>query len=359
MAGLATGLVVVSAAFADNLALSLPQAADDPVKLSLPDGFVAEPAEVLQVFVGSAEECCDDRIPVAGGYVVEKDLLIFTPTFGFSAGTAYVARVQVAQSEELTPFGIAADTSAAPAAVTRIYPSGDVLPENTLRFYIHFSAPMMPGVAFDYIKLRDASGKVDDAALMQFRQELWNEDRTRLTVLIDPGRIKRDLTTNRRLGPALAAGERYSLAVDAGWSSADGTSALSTFTKTFQVTDALRSRPAANLWIANAPCSGTREPLTVTLDRPFDRHLLTRALRLETDRNDRIQGATEIIGAEDEWRFTPFEPWPSEDLLVLADPALEDVAGNNFFDLLDHISDSKQSEASTTVLPIKIRNCAG
>ena len=70
------------------------------------------------------------------------------------------------------------------AKVVGIYPSGDVLPENVLRFYIHFARPMKPHVAFDCIKLLDASGNADEAAFMRFKQELWNEDRTRLAVLV-------------------------------------------------------------------------------------------------------------------------------------------------------------------------------
>ena len=357
LAGLAVGGVVVSASFADYLTLILPQNTDDPVALALPERFVGDPVEVLQVFVGSVEGCCDDRIPVAGSYALKDNLLSFTPAFGFDAGAAYVASVQGAQSNDLTPFSIAADIGAVPAAVTQIYPSADVLPENVLRFYVHFSVPMMPGVAFDYIKMRDASGAADEAAFMRFKQELWNEDRTRLTVLIDPGRIKREVATNVELGPALLAGQRYTLTVEGGWSAADGTSALSTFTKTFQVSKALRRRPDTGFWTANTPCAGTRETLTIFLDRPFDRHLLAQALRVKTGTNDEIEGEILVQGAEHEWSFTPFEPWPAENLHLLANPTLEDVAGNNFRDLLDHVAGVHEGEMATSELPIRIRNC--
>jgi len=358
LAGFAMGIVVVSSAFADDFILSLPQGADDPVTLVLPDGFVAEPANFLQVFVGSADGCCDDRIPVAGRYALENNLLSFTPAFGFDLGGTYVARVRGLQIDELTHFSIAPDNETVLAAVNRIYPSGDVLPENTLRFYIHFSVPMMPGVAFDFIKLRDASGAADAGAFMRFKQELWNEDRTRLTVLIDPGRIKREVATNVELGPALRAGQEYALTVEGGWPSSDGTSTVSGFTKKFRVTDALRTRPDTRRWIANSPCAGSREPLSITLDRSFDRHLLTRALRVETGRSERIDGEIEITGAEDEWTFVPLAPWPAGDLLLLANATLEAVAGNNFRDLLDHVASQQETDLAESKFPIRIRNCA-
>ena len=347
-----------SAAFADDITLSLPQNAGAAVALALPGGLTDEPSKVLQVFVGTGERCCDTKTPIAGWYSHENNVLRFTPAFDFSSGQNYVARVQKAEDEELIPFRIPEEAATIPAAVTDIYPSGDTLPENTLRFYIHFTVPMQPQVAFDYIKLRNASGAVDETTFMRFKQELWNEDRTRLTVLIDPGRIKREVATNVELGPALLAGQQYALTVEGGWSSADGTSALSSFAKRFQVSDALRTRPDTRLWVANAPCAGTREPLTITLDRPFDRHLLTRALRVESGTGDEIEGVIEVKGAEYNWSFTPLEPWPAEDLLLLANPALEDVAGNNFRDLLDHVAGLQASDMAASELPIRIRNCA-
>ncbi len=66
---------------------------------------------------------------------------------------------------------------------------------------------------------------------MRFKQELWNEDLARLTVLIDPGRIKRNVATNVELGFALLAGRNYTLSVGAGWSSANSESVLPAFDK--------------------------------------------------------------------------------------------------------------------------------
>lgn len=216
---------------------------------------------------------------------------------------------------------------------------------------------MQPQVALDYIQLRDASGTVDAAAFMRFKQELWNEDRTRLTVLVDPGRIKREVATNVELGPALLAGQQYTLAVAGGWPSANAASVLPAFTKTFQVTEALRSLPDTDLWTVNAPCAGTPDPMLVTFDRPFDRHLLARALRLETEEGERVEGAITVAEAEHAVNFTPLDPWPAGDLVLIANPALEDVAGNNFRDLLDHIAGQQESDVSTSQRSIRVQNC--
>ncbi|MEM8934847.1 MAG: hypothetical protein AAGC77_00385, partial [Pseudomonadota bacterium] len=202
------------AAFADEGGLILPAEVDEPVVATLVGGDIdlqaANPAEILRVFTGGVEMCCADRTPMAGRYQLDGDRLVFTPAFGFVHGQEYTASLNRAQDgaawkHQKVAFRIASDGPVESASVVGVYPSGDILPENVLRFYIHFTKPMKPHVAFNYIKLLDGSGSADDAAFMKFKQELWNEDRTRLTVLMDPGRIKREVETNVRLGPALIA----------------------------------------------------------------------------------------------------------------------------------------------------------
>ena len=51
-------------------------------------------------------------------------------------------------------------TPTPPAVVTKVYPSGDVLPANHLKFYLYFSKPMRGGPdLFQYLRIEDADGK--------------------------------------------------------------------------------------------------------------------------------------------------------------------------------------------------------
>lgn len=346
---------------ADGDGVSLPQTGAEPVsmRLSVTTPDEVDLSDLLQVFVGSVDTCCEGRTPMAGRYTRTDEALAFVPAFGFDSGRDYVAQVTPQQSEqELVAFRIPLEAPPIPAAVTGTYPSGDVLPENVLRFYIHFATPMTPQVAFDYIKLLDADGNADEAAFMRFKQELWNEDRTRLTVLIDPGRIKRDVATNVELGPALLAGQQYTLSVEGGWPSADGRSVLPPFSRTFTVSSALRERPDVGLWQAALPCVGTTDPLQITFDRPFDRHLLSKDIQVVTE-DGRIVGGTVGVGSgETSWSFAPNEAWTQNELVVVASTDLEDVAGNNFRDLLDHLERTEDTEAATSVLPITLNGCS-
>lgn len=363
LAGLGLWVLAGSSAVAYEAGLSVPKSESDPVRLtlaaehSLQDGLDAP--EVLQVFTGTAENCCENRTPVAGDYVLNGSVLEFRPAFGFATGQAYVVRAVTNEGERIAPFALQGHLSTLVAAVTGLYPSGDVLPENALRFYIHFSRPMTPHVAFDYIKLRKASGEVDEAAFMRFKQELWNEDRTRLTVLIDPGRIKRNVATNIELGPALVEGQSYTFSVGGGWPSADGTSVLPGFSKTFTVGPALRERPNILNWQITSPCLGTRNALEIAFDRPFDRSQLQHSISVVTADGKALTGTVEVGEEETSWRFKPAKPWPDSEMVLTVHALLEDVAGNNFSDLLDHTVSEKAVDLPDTTRPIRARSCSG
>lgn len=348
--------VMTGVSSADEAQVSLPQLGSDPVVLRLQGDApeAAEPSDFLQVFVGTPDLCCEGRTPIAGRYAFDGTSVAFSPAFGFEPGQEYLARTVAQTGEaELTSFQIASEATVQDAAVMQIYPSGDVLPENSLRFYIHFATPMKPHVAFDYIRLRDALGNTDEAAFMRFKQELWNEDRTRLTVLLDPGRIKRNVATNVELGPALLEGQRYTLQVEAGWPSADDRSVLPGFAKSFTVGSSLRSLPSLDFWEATRPCVGTQGSLYVTFDRPFDRHLLDQSIRVAGSDGRDIEGALIVGSGERSLIFTPDAAWSGDTIQLFVDATLEDVAANNFRDLLDHVgTDTNDFESNVLVVPL-------
>ena len=57
---------------------------------------------------------------------------------------------------------------------------------------------------------------------VEIQQELWDTNNTRLTVLFDPGRIKRGVLPNEQLGPPIVDGKHYTLLIDRGWQDARG-----------------------------------------------------------------------------------------------------------------------------------------
>ena len=328
-----------TAAFANDGGLTFPARSDEPVELNLAKvkaiGNQTELSDILQVFVGKRETCCENRTPIAGHYEKDGGVVRFMPVFEFVEGQDYVVRVDQS-SHNLTEFRISPKTSPEPTQVTRIYPSGDLLPENVLRFYIHFSKPMKPHIAADYIKLVDASGSVDDAAFMRFKQELWSEDRKRLTLLMDPGRIKRNVSTNLRLGPALRKDQNYTLVIEEGWPAANGEQKLLAYKKPFLISEALRELPSIDKWDIEAPEFGTKGALEIRFDRPFDHQLLQTDIKVVSEVGVNIPGEVIVEDHETTLRFLPKDDWADKRVFIVVDSELEDVAGNNFRDLLDH-----------------------
>ena len=332
----------VSTALANERGLILPSQVNSNIEFTVKEQLGdINPASLLQVFVGSQEMCCDGKSPMAGRYSVIDDTVIFDPAFDFVTGQSYtVATRQADGSNDVTPelkeFSIKSVNEAIKPEVLMVYPSGPTLPENTLRFYIHFSTPMKPHLSEKFIRLVDAEGNSDNTAFMKFKQELWSKDRKRLTLLMDPGRIKRGVAQNVRQGPALLEGNTYSIVVDAGWPSASGQQESPRFEKMFSVTSALRTLPDTELWKIESPEISTLKPLVIKFDRPFDNQLAQSSIRVFNQEGNLISGAVTVDSNEKIWRFQPEKKWQGDALQIAVDAQFEDVAGNNFKDLLDH-----------------------
>ncbi|MBX2803634.1 MAG: hypothetical protein KTR31_38505 [Myxococcales bacterium] len=97
--------------------------------------------------------------------------------------------------------------------------------------------------------------------------------------------------------------------------------------------------------------------MEVRFDRPFDRHLSGPAIRIVAKDRQVVAGTPQVGDGERVWRFTPDEAWADGDLLLVVHSALEDVAGNNFRDLLDDVVRSEAHATSESVLPVRLRDC--
>ena len=63
---------------------------------------------------------------------------------------------------------------------------------------------------------------------------------------------------------------------------------------------------------------------------------MVKDIRVTTDDGRNIVGSIDVSAGERSWSFTPGAPWAMASILVDVSPTLEDVAANNFQDLLDH-----------------------
>ncbi len=349
-----------STAYASDYQLLLPNNDRPHVELEFENRPTnSHPEKLFKLFTGPASNCCEGRTAMAGRYDTHETKLTFTPAFAFEKAQIYTISINYPNSQgeviqELTEFFIPDVEAFSAPKVIGIYPSGSAIPENTLRFYIYFSTPMQPHVSSRHIKLVDAAGQVDDAAFMSFKQELWSEDRKRLTLLMDPGRIKRGVAQNLSMGPALAQSYTYTILINDGWPSARGEPLTGGFGKTFTASQALRTLPDTKTWETRVPGQNTNNPLVFVFDRPFDYELLKSAITVLDENGQPVNGDISIRDDEHTWIFTPEYRWHQERITVRVDSHLEDVAGNNFRDLLDHAMGTQLNSSEAIVLELSL-----
>jgi len=312
-------------------------------------------SSVFVVYTGTG-----DLPPLLGTYTVERDTLVFHPSFPITAGVRYRAVFHPAGMAPLerTFDGPAKDTTPS-TRVVQIYPSADVLPSNQLRLYIYFSSPMSRGVAAQYIHISDENGKVLQGTEAVFlpSEELWDPSFQRLTMTFDPGRIKRGLTSNERIGPPIMQGKQYTLVIDRAWPDARGVPMVEGFRKSFKGGPAQRNPPDPKQWRVTAPKAGTSDPLVLDFPNSMNYPLLQRMLQISGPQGNVI-GVVSIVQKETEWRFAPHGPWMAGDYRLIVDTGLEDLAGNHIgqpFDIDTFEKVTQQITTATVSLPFRIQ----
>lgn len=263
---------------------------------------------------------------MAGRVVRDGDDVCFVPRFPFVDGTSYTIAVAGVTVAVLIRPGL---DRPATTEVLAIYPTAAEVPRNLLRFYIWFSAPMSEGYATGHVLLVDGAGNPMTGALLPAGTELWSADRRRLTVLLDPARIKRGLAAHRQVGYPLRCGEPFRVVVDDGFRDALGCPLHSAAERRYAVGADERRRVDPGAWTIRAPSGRTREPLEVTFDRPLDHGLLGRCLRVTGPGGQPVAGLRVPGPEERSWRLIPRHPWAPGTHQLTVDPVLEDLAGNS------------------------------
>ncbi len=290
-----------------------------------------------------------DRPPVAGDWQIDDDAIRFRPRYPLVPGLTYVARFDVDRLRALAgaPPGPAAEPPIEArfslprehvlpsTVVSAIYPSASELPENLLKLYLHFSAPMGRGDAYRHIRLVDAEGRDHQHVFLAVGEELWDASQRRLTLFFDPGRIKRGLRPHLEAGPPLVEGGSYRLVVDAGWRDAEGLPLARGFEKAFTAGAADRRSPDPGDWRIEPPAAGTRAPLEVIFDESLDHGLASRVVRVTGAGGRPIAGQVEVVDSERRFRFVPEAPWRPGDYQIEVDSVLEDLAGNSLRQVFD------------------------
>jgi hypothetical protein len=297
---------------------------------------VARAGDHVRVFPRMTAGVDLDGLPPMAGRLVrdqDRDDICFIPRFAFVDGTAYAVVIDGA-----TVAVLDRPTVGGPATteVADIRPTTREVPRNLLRLYVSFSAPMQEGCAAANVRIvSDNGGEMIEGALLATERELWDPDRRRLTVLLDPARIKRGLVGQREVGYPLRQGATIRLVVDAGFLDATGLPLRAGAEQRYEVGGDERGHVDPEGWTLTAPASDTLDGLTASFDRPLDHGLLARGLRVIGADGHEVEGTAEIGPEERSWRWRPLTPWVRGRHRLAVDPLLEDLAGNSVTRVFD------------------------
>jgi hypothetical protein len=278
---------------------------------------------------------------IFGSFTQYQDSVVFEPLIPFTRGMQY----DIFINQKL--FGsITIPTTDNSPSLLAIFPSQDTVPENLLKLYFEFSQPMTEEKALQHIFLTDMKGDTIPNVFLELHPELWNEDNTILTLWLDPGRIKRDLQPNKRLGLPLIAGKQYKMVIAKGWEDKLGAKSEQVYTKTFWVTHRDEQYPETSTWQLDIPAVNTQKSLKIHFKEAMDYILLKNTIQITDANGNIVLGKVEIEDEEKIYSFTPDKPWTEKKYKIKTEARLEDLAGNNLNRLFDtDLQRNKSSEA--------------
>lgn len=281
-------------------------------------------AEQLKVYVaaeGKGPKDYADRTPLAGTAEATADGIRFTPKFPPQPGTKYRLIFDTFTAE----FEVAKTPPAKPTEVESIHPTAANVPENLLRVYLHFSAPMSRGDVYKFVKLNRGDGSEVKDAFLEIGEELWTADGKRLTLLFDPGRVKRGLKPREVAGPILESGKRYEVVVSKDWPDADGFPLKAEKRWKFTAGDPDDTPIDPDKWTLKQINSG---PLVVGFDKPLDHALVGRLVWLEFDGKKLDLPVVVADGQASAGFGSKQTAWKPGRYKLVIDTRLEDVCGN-------------------------------
>jgi hypothetical protein len=316
-----------------------------PIGILIPQNVAGSvPADSLKYVL--SVKLTGNTVPVLGEYSMTDNNILFRPLIPLSHGLEY----EVWSGQQLTgKIRVPVNVAGAAPGITGVYPTMDTLPENLLKMHILFSAPMQEGEALKNIILLNSDKDTMHSVFLDLQPELWNNEKTSLTLWLDPGRIKRDLQPNKELGNPLHKGERYELIIGKNWQSEDGVALNTIYQKKFVVGNRDDLSPDPVQWDIAVPKTGTKDAVTIMFKESLDVVLLENTLRV-TDNSGRVlNGRIEMGRHERSVMFYPPADWKPGQYTIEVESRLEDLAGNNLERLFDNDLNQEKNTAAKKI----------
>lgn len=309
----------------DNKEITIVWNKEQAVGIAIPKRFLDHvPGDAVSNVLRIRVE--NNTTAMLGEYTASGNHIIFKPLVPLSPGMRYEVLLR---NKVIGKLAIMMPDAARAPQLLGVYPTADTLPENLLKLYLQFSAPMREGEAMQHVYLSDDQGDTLENVLLDLQPELWNRERSALTLWLDPGRIKRDLIPNRQMGNPLAKGKQYTLGISGQWKSAGGLPLKQSYQKNFYVGDRDSIIPQPKRWELQLPAAKTRQALGVQFNEPLDHFLLQETIQIVDTNGKPVVGNSKVVSRETGFEFTPDKLWQPGRYRILIGAHLEDLAGNN------------------------------
>lgn len=220
--------------------------------------------------------------------------------------------------------------------IEAVYPTTDSIPSNILRFYVRFSQPMQEIGILKHILLKNAAGLNITGVFFDNDNELWNDDLTEVTLLVDPGRVKTGLVAHNKFGWAFDEGERYRLMIDSLLFDFNDRHLSATYRKELFATTANNIAPDIRDWKVSLPKRNTQSTLVLDFTTPLDHISASTLIRILDTGGNVIKGKVFLGKKEKIWHFKPSAKWKPGNYTIEINSDLEDIVGNSLRGVFNH-----------------------
>ncbi len=223
-----------------------------------------------------------------------------------------------------------------PPKVNAFFPNIDTVPENLLKMYVQFNKPIQQSKAtLNFIKVYNQTTEKEVSIFLPLENELWNKEKTSLTLWLDPGRIKQDLIPNKELGKPIIKGNAYKIIIDKALEDQQGNEMKVDFEKIIFVTKRDTQKPTIDNWKIKTPKINTKQSLKIDFKEAVDIVLANEASQVFDPKNELVSGEFLVSKDGDYLFFTPNNQWSKGKYLIRIESSFEDLVGNNLNRLFD------------------------
>ncbi|WP_299241533.1 Ig-like domain-containing protein [uncultured Aquimarina sp.] len=293
-------------------------------KDKLPEGRIV-------IFKGEiSEDKLDSSTPILGKTIKTQEGILFTPVVPFGWNQKYT----LVYNHIIEYFKLTIPENYEPLSVTKIYPSATILPSNLLKLYIQFSKPINTTSIYNHIRFINHAGDTLSKTILPLENPLISDDKTVLTLWIEPGRQKRGLKPNQQLGPVFNK-ETYRLIVTKNIKDNNGVSMQKDFIHSFSIGDTDRIKPTIDDWKIDIPKTNSTSKLLIRCNESMDYGSVQDNIYIVDSSMQEIKGTWQLLEQETILSFQPIELWKNGYYQILCNPEIEDLAGNNLNRLFD------------------------